>query len=94
MDLDTGNTYCLFFPYSPEHLVHSMTKAKDMKPHVSFSVSASLKEAHHVSGSASALLIGGFSVMGPNKVIIKFLNFFTFLKVSLSKAYIFRKCFM
>ncbi|XP_010435974.1 PREDICTED: nuclear pore complex protein GP210-like [Camelina sativa] len=70
MDLDTGNTYCLFFPYSPEHLVHSMTIAKDMKPHVSFSISASLKEAHHVSGSASALLIGGFSVTGPNKLNI------------------------
>lgn len=79
MDLVTGNTYCLFFPYSPEHLVRSMSITKDMKPHVSFSVNASLKEARHVSGSASALLIGGFSVTGPNKVI-KFLNFFAFLK--------------
>ncbi|EOA18977.1 hypothetical protein CARUB_v10007615mg [Capsella rubella] len=70
MDLGTGNTYCLFFPYSPEHLVHSMTREKDMKPHVSFSISASLKEAHHVTGSASALFIGGFSVTGPNKLDI------------------------
>ncbi|CAD5333574.1 unnamed protein product [Arabidopsis thaliana] len=70
MDLDTGNTYCLFFPYSPEHLVHSMSITKDMKPHVSFSVDASLKEARRVSGSASALLIGGFSVTGPDKLNI------------------------
>ncbi|KAG7544003.1 Bacterial Ig-like group 2 [Arabidopsis thaliana x Arabidopsis arenosa] len=70
MDLVTGNTYCLFFPYSPEHLVRSMSITKDMKPHVSFSVNASLKEARHVSGSASALLIGGFSVTGPNKLNI------------------------
>lgn len=69
MDLDTGNTYCLFFPYSPEHLVHSMSTSRDMKSHVSFSINASLKEARHVSGSASALLVGGFSVTGPNKVI-------------------------
>ncbi|ESQ46942.1 hypothetical protein EUTSA_v10027618mg [Eutrema salsugineum] len=65
VDLDTGNSYCLFFPYSPEHLVHSVSKSKDMKPHVSFSINASLKEARHVSGSASALLIGGFSVTWP-----------------------------
>ncbi|KAL1216051.1 Nuclear pore complex protein [Cardamine amara subsp. amara] len=70
VDLDTGNTYCLFFPYSPEHLVHSMSTSKDMKPHVSFSINASLKEAHHILGSASTLLIGGFSVAGPNKLTI------------------------
>lgn len=68
MDLNTGNSYCLFFPYSPDHLVHSMPKSTDTKPHVSFSINASLKEAHHVTGSASALLIGGFSVTGTDKV--------------------------
>uniref|UniRef100_A0A1J3FQQ1 BIG2 domain-containing protein n=1 Tax=Noccaea caerulescens TaxID=107243 RepID=A0A1J3FQQ1_NOCCA len=70
MDLDTGNTYCLFFPYSPDDLVHSMSRSKDTKPQVSFSVSASLKEARHVSGSASALLVGGFSVTRPDKLNI------------------------
>lgn len=69
VDLDTGDTRCLFFPYSPEHLVHSMSRSKDTKPHVSFSINASVKEGRHVSGSASALLIGGFSVARPNKVI-------------------------
>lgn len=69
VDLDTGDTRCLFFPYSPEHLVHSMSRSKDTKPHVSFSINASVKEGRHVSGSASALLIGGFSVAWPNKVI-------------------------
>ncbi|KAF5479668.1 hypothetical protein F2P56_000470 [Juglans regia] len=68
MDLDTGSTYCLFFPYSPEHLVHSMPKSKDMRPDISVSINASMREANHVSGSASALFIGGFSVleMGEN----------------------------
>ncbi|KAL0662458.1 hypothetical protein Bca4012_099295 [Brassica carinata] len=67
VDLDSGDTRCLFFPYSPEHLVHSMSRSKDTKPHVSFSINASVKEGRHVSGSASALLIGGFSVAWPNK---------------------------
>lgn len=73
VDLDSGDTRCLFFPYSPEHLVHSMSRSKDTKSHVSFSINASVKEGRQVSGSASALLIGGFSVAWPNKVI-KFLN--------------------
>lgn len=61
---DMGNTYCLFFPYSPEHLVRSMPKLKNMKPSVSVSVSVSglFNEAYHVSGSASALFVGGFSI--------------------------------
>ncbi|XP_010528227.1 PREDICTED: nuclear pore complex protein GP210 [Tarenaya hassleriana] len=67
-DLETGNSYCLFFPYSPEHLVHSMRTSRDMKPHVSISINASLTEASHVSGSASALLIGGFSLSGMGKL--------------------------
>ena len=28
MDLDTGNSFCLFFPYSPEHLVRTIPKLK------------------------------------------------------------------
>ncbi|RDX93240.1 Nuclear pore complex protein GP210, partial [Mucuna pruriens] len=66
LDLDSGNSYCLFFPYSPEHLVHSVTKLEGMRPDVSLSISASL-EHEHVSGSASALFIGGFSIMEMSK---------------------------
>ncbi|PRQ54034.1 putative invasin/intimin cell-adhesion [Rosa chinensis] len=65
IDLDTGNSYCLFFPYTPEHLVRF--KSKDMKPDISVSINASLRGADHVSGSASALFVGGFSVMEMGK---------------------------
>ncbi|KAL2335736.1 hypothetical protein Fmac_016949 [Flemingia macrophylla] len=67
LDLDSGNSYCLFFPYSPEHLVHSVPKLEGMRPDVSLSISASLEEGDHVSGSASALFIGGFSIMEMSK---------------------------
>ncbi|KAI9197959.1 hypothetical protein LWI28_007429 [Acer negundo] len=67
MDLDTGNLYCLFFPYSPEHLVRSIHKSKNMIPYISVSINASLRGAHHVSGSASALFVGGFSVLEMDK---------------------------
>ncbi|KAL5860539.1 hypothetical protein ACOSQ4_001835 [Xanthoceras sorbifolium] len=67
MDLDTSNLYCLFFPYSPEHLVRSIQKSKDMNPYISVSINASLKGAHHVSGSASALFVGGFSILEMDK---------------------------
>ncbi|XP_061357530.1 nuclear pore complex protein GP210 isoform X2 [Gastrolobium bilobum] len=63
LDLDTDNSYCLFFPYSPEHLVHSVPKLEGMRPDISLSIYASLKERKHVSGSASALFIGGFSIL-------------------------------
>ncbi|KAH1248383.1 Nuclear pore complex protein [Glycine max] len=66
LDQDSGNSYCLFFPYSPEHLVHSVPKLEGMRPDVSLSISASL-EHEHVSGSASALFIGGFSIMEMSK---------------------------
>ncbi|XP_050223905.1 nuclear pore complex protein GP210 [Mercurialis annua] len=67
MDIDTGNHYCLFFPYSPEHLVHSTPRLKNMKPYMSVSINASLREASHISGSASALFIGGFSILEMDK---------------------------
>lgn len=69
MDLETGNSYCLFFPYSPEYLVHSVPRLTDMRPYVSVYVSASLREANHVSGSASAIFVGGFSILEMDKVI-------------------------
>lgn len=67
MDLESGNSYCLFFPYSPEHLVHSVPRLKDMRPYVSISINVSLREASHVSGSASAIFIGGFSILEMDK---------------------------
>lgn len=66
-DLDTGNSYCLFFPYSPEHLVRSTLKTKDMRSDISISIKAILREARNASGSASALFIGGFSILGMDK---------------------------
>ncbi|KAI6671315.1 hypothetical protein NL676_006200 [Syzygium grande] len=66
-DLDTGNSYCLFFPYSPEHLVRSTPKSKDMRSDISISIKAILREARNASGSASALFIGGFSILGMDK---------------------------
>ncbi|XP_057962885.1 nuclear pore complex protein GP210 isoform X2 [Malania oleifera] len=67
-DLDSGNSYCLFFPYSPEHLVHSIPRSKDMRPDIYVSLNAVLREANHVSGSASALFIGGFSILEMDKL--------------------------
>lgn len=69
MDLETGNSFCLFFPYSPEHLVHTTPKFKNMKPYMYVSINATVKEHSHVSGSASALFVGGFSIMQMGKVI-------------------------
>ncbi|XP_022740410.1 nuclear pore complex protein GP210 isoform X3 [Durio zibethinus] len=71
MDLDTSNSFCLFFPYSPEHLVRTIPKLKDMKPYIYVSINASMKEHSHVSGSASAsaLFVGGFSIMQMGKNI-------------------------
>ncbi|TYI63709.1 hypothetical protein E1A91_D09G035200v1 [Gossypium mustelinum] len=69
IDLDTGNSFCLFFPYSPEHLVRTIPKLKDMKPYIYVSINASMKEHSHVSGSASALFVGGFSIMQMGKDI-------------------------
>ncbi|KAG8634965.1 hypothetical protein MANES_17G112100v8 [Manihot esculenta] len=73
VDLDTGNSYCLFFPYSPEHLIRlrSIPGLKDMRPYVSIAVNASLREATHVSGSASALFIGGFSILEMDKSLMQ-----------------------
>lgn len=68
VDLDTGNSFCLFFPYSPEHLVRTIPKLKD-KPYIYVSVNASMKENSHFSGSASALFVGGFTIMQMGKVI-------------------------
>ncbi|KAG9446505.1 hypothetical protein H6P81_012633 [Aristolochia fimbriata] len=77
-DLDTGNKYCLFFPYSPEHLVHSIPKLKAGKTELpshfgegvlDISITVSLRGG--VTGSAHALFIGGFSLLGKSKLNLK-----------------------
>ncbi|GMH15008.1 hypothetical protein Nepgr_016849 [Nepenthes gracilis] len=66
-DLDTGDSYCLFFPYSPEHLANSAPKSNNTRQDISVSIHASLRDANDVSGSASALFIGGFSILEMKK---------------------------
>lgn len=42
-DFDTGNSYCLFFPYPPEHSIFSSPESRSMGQEMSVSISASLK---------------------------------------------------
>ncbi|KAL6960548.1 hypothetical protein U1Q18_038311 [Sarracenia purpurea var. burkii] len=66
-DHDTGHSYCLFFPYSPEHLARSIPKSKDMRQDISVSINVSFRGDNHITGSASALFVGGFSLVEMNK---------------------------
>lgn len=66
-DLETGKLSCLFFPHPPEHLERSIPKSKDMKHETYVSVKASIKGAYQISGSASALFTGGFSILDMDK---------------------------
>lgn len=70
-DLRSSNSYCLFFPYSPNHLVTSISESKKAmsseensrrEGFMHVSIIASLREAPQVTGSAHALFVGGFSV--------------------------------
>ncbi|WCJ21095.1 Nuclear pore complex protein GP210 [Euphorbia peplus] len=67
LDLETSISHCLFFPYSPEHLVHSTPRFKAASPYISVSVNAFLKDASNISGSASAMFIGGFAIFEMEK---------------------------
>ncbi|ONK57184.1 uncharacterized protein A4U43_C10F17460 [Asparagus officinalis] len=75
-DHGTGNSYCLFFPYSPKHLLSSLSKSKaaiseqyDRNDGFLYvSVIASLREAPQVEGAAHALFVGGFSIEGAGKL--------------------------
>ncbi|KAL8139518.1 hypothetical protein V2J09_005539 [Rumex salicifolius] len=67
-DAKTANTYCLFFPYSPEHLVRALPPSKDMRHGISVSIHASIREAPDVSGYGTALFLGGFSVLDMDKI--------------------------
>lgn len=64
IELDTGNIYCIFFPYS-----------KNIEPPHHALV---LKEAPHVSSPSFALLLGRLSVSGTRKVLSCFI--FVFMK--------------
>jgi nuclear pore complex protein Nup210 len=66
-DVKTGKSCCLFYPYTPEHLMRSVPNLKDTRKGMSVSISASARGADHVSGSASALFIGGFSILEMGK---------------------------
>ncbi|KAF9590251.1 hypothetical protein IFM89_032029 [Coptis chinensis] len=70
-DLVTGGLYCMFFPYSPEHLAHSLPISQDMRPDLSISINASLREAEHVRGSSTAHFVGGFKVLKMGKELIQ-----------------------
>ncbi|KAL3629180.1 hypothetical protein CASFOL_026402 [Castilleja foliolosa] len=63
-DPETGNSRCLFFPYSPEHIARS---SPDTLHQVSVTIKASLGGDHNISGSASALFIGGFAILEMDK---------------------------
>lgn len=62
-DPNTGKSYCIFFPYFPEHLARSVPENLDMRQGILISVNASLRGENNISGSASALFIGGFSLL-------------------------------
>ncbi|CAN4082059.1 unnamed protein product [Withania somnifera] len=64
VDLDTGNSYCLFYPYSPGHLVLATPKSGDVKQDLAVTIKASLIGEQKISGSASALFVGGFIILG------------------------------
>lgn len=64
VDLDTGNSYCLFFPYSPESLVLATPKSGGIKQDLAVTIKASLIGEQNISGSASALFVGGFIIPG------------------------------
>ncbi|XP_074574231.1 nuclear pore complex protein GP210 [Curcuma longa] len=65
----TGYSYCLFFPYSPKHLLSIMSKSNTRRQEydnseglVHFSMIASLKETPAITGSAHAAYVGGFTL--------------------------------
>ncbi|KAK9676341.1 hypothetical protein RND81_11G070500 [Saponaria officinalis] len=66
-DLNTGESNCHFFPHNPEHLANFAPKSAYKRQDMSISVLAKLKENHEVSGSATALFVGGFSILNMNK---------------------------
>ncbi|KAK9119821.1 hypothetical protein Scep_017914 [Stephania cephalantha] len=70
-DLDSGNAYCLFFPYSPKHYVLSVPKSEIMGPEISVSVNASVIGPEIVTGSSTSLFIGGFLIFEADKGLMQ-----------------------
>ncbi|XP_051140615.1 nuclear pore complex protein GP210 [Andrographis paniculata] len=62
-DLTSGSNYCLFFAHSPEHLARAFASSGNDLQHASVYVKASLHGDSRISGSASALFIGGFTIL-------------------------------
>ncbi|KAK3033069.1 hypothetical protein RJ639_035695 [Escallonia herrerae] len=59
-DLETGNSYCLFFPYPAEHFSPLPQDTRRVMP---VSISTFLKGANHISASVTAPLVGGFNIL-------------------------------
>ncbi|KAF3793671.1 Nuclear pore complex protein [Nymphaea thermarum] len=76
-DADTAKYYCLFFPYSPEHLSHTLPIIGTTKFEVKkglgdrpmfVSISVTLRGAYPMSGSVRLPFHSGFSVLGIHKL--------------------------
>ncbi|XP_017229094.1 nuclear pore complex protein GP210 [Daucus carota subsp. sativus] len=63
MDFESGMSYCLFFPYSPGHLVRSVGNLKDTRRDISVTINAFVRGTNNISGSASAFFVGGFAIL-------------------------------
>ncbi|KAJ0969107.1 hypothetical protein J5N97_021984 [Dioscorea zingiberensis] len=70
VDHVTGSSYCFFFPYSPKQLQSNISNSVESSSEgfLYISITASLKEAPHIAGSAHALFIGGFSTSEVGKL--------------------------
>lgn len=66
-DLFTGKFYCIFFPHSPEHLLRIAPDSADIRRGLAISIRASLIEDSSISDSASAIFLGGFSLLGADE---------------------------
>lgn len=49
--------------------MHTVPKLKNKRQDISISIHAKLRDANDVSSSASALFLGGFSILDMDKVI-------------------------
>ncbi|CAI9087870.1 OLC1v1022055C1 [Oldenlandia corymbosa var. corymbosa] len=67
LDTIRGRPYCSFIPHSPEQLVQKAPDFADVNRGLTISLSASSLEENGVSGSASAIFIGGFSFLGKDE---------------------------
>ncbi|CAN6449269.1 unnamed protein product [Victoria cruziana] len=76
-DADAAKYYCLFFPYSPEHLSHALPILGAAKFEVKndlvnralfVSISVTLRGAYPMSGSVRLPFHSGFSILGIHKL--------------------------